>query len=435
MALNATLKAFLPFIVIAFVVRSHILLFSCPSLSFFSMTTLDERCSDTQFGRSAASHSSRCRNTAFRIHTKEEITQPIRRKHTAESARHVQSRNLETADHEYNESSLPLRQRTNSATSIDTLHIRPTATKLKNDTDVVIPHVSAPCTHSASPTSFSFKQGSQQSSFFQSITTTQSETSLSLSLCTASAQAPPKKKSKKSGGGPVPKPLPRIFNVGQSSLLSGLVTLPTSITATTTHSDFSLDDIPSWNMDTLPSIHSPPHSPITQNKTITATSPNSQLSYSAPSDAPFSTPYDEDALLENEIPFPFNKHSGVIIENMGIKKAKNLNKAKDSLLNRHITTAGSDLHPHSTPTLSLTLPSVSRNTTDLNQLAGLPLSHPSMPKIPVGPSSSKKDAWGCVHLGPADYELSIAFPQTSHFEVWDMDDEYVFRVNFYHLFF
>jgi hypothetical protein len=422
-ALNATLKAFPPFIVIAFVVRSHILLFSCPSLSFFSMTTLYERCSEAQFGRSAASHSSRCRNTPLQIHTKEEITQPIRRKHAAESVRHVQSRNLETADHEYNESSLPLRQRTNSATSIDTLRIRPTATKLKNNTDVVIP---APRTHSASPTSSSFKQGSQQNPFFQSITTTQSETSPPLPLCTPSAKTPSKKKSKRSGGGPVPKPLPTIFDVGQSSLLSGLVTLPTSITTTTTHPDFSLDDIPSRNMDTLPSIHSPPHSPITRNNTITATSPNSQLPYSAPSDAPFSTPYDEDALLEHEIPFPFNKHAGVIIENMGIKKAKNLNKGKESLLNRHITTAGSDLHPHSTPTLPLTLRSVSRNTTDPNQLEGLPLPHTPTPKIPVGPSSSKKDVRGYIHLGPADYELSIAFPQTSHFEVWDMDDEYVF---------
>ena len=399
------------------------------------MTTLDERRSEAQFVRSAVSHSSRCRNTVetpLRIQNKGEITQPIRRKHAAESVCHVQSRNLETADHEYNESSLPLRQRTNSVTSIDTLRIRPTATKLKNDTDVVIPHVSAPRTHSASPTSSPFKQGSQQHSFFQSITTTQSETSPSLSLCTASAKAPPKKKSKKSGGGPVPKPLPSIFNVGQSSLLFELVTLPTSITATTTHSDFSVDDIPSWNMNTLPSIHSP-HSPITRNNTVTATSPSSQLSYSAPSDAPFSTPYDEDALLENEVPFPFNKHAGVIIENMGIKKAKNLNKGKESLLNRHITTAGSDLHPHSTPALPLTLRSVSQNTTDLNQLAGLPLPHTPTPKIPSRPSS-KKDAWECIHLGPADYELSIAFPQTSHFEVWDMDDKYVFRVIFYHPF-
>ena len=388
------------------------------------MTTLDQRSTEAPFGRSVPSQSSRCRGTTLRIHAKEVVTPSLRRQHAAESV-HDQLRILETADNEYNESILPFRQRTNSTTSVDTIRIRSTATTTpKNDTDVVIAQISAPHSRNPSPTSSSCKQGSKRKPSFQFIPT-HSETTSALSLCTASAKVSRKKRSKKSGSGPVPKPPPTIFNVGQ---LSESVTVPTSTTVTITQPDFSFDDISSWTMDTLPTIPSPPDSPIIRSNTLTPTSPNANLSHSAPSDAPFSTPYDEDALFENEIPFPFNKHSGVIIENMGIKKAKNLNKGKGSLLNRHITTV-EDMHLHSSPTSTfpLTLPSPSRNTTDLNQLAGITLPHTTTPKISVaGPSSSTKDAWGCIHLGPADYELSIAFPQTSHFEVWDMDDECVF---------
>ncbi|KAF9055677.1 hypothetical protein BJ165DRAFT_1398495 [Panaeolus papilionaceus] len=35
----------------------------------------------------------------------------------------------------------------------------------------------------------------------------------------------------------------------------------------------------------------------------------------------------------------------------------------------------------------------------------------------------RKDAWGCVHLGPAECELSIRFPQTPHYEAWDLEDD------------
>ena len=388
---------------------------------------LDERSPEAQFGRSAT-HTSKCRNIHPRTHPKEEIFQPIRRKRAADSARSAapswNARDLEVADHKYNESTFSFRQRTNSTTSIDIIQIRSTATKLKNDT-VVVAATQKPAPHNSILSPTSFKQDSKQKSSFQSITT-QSE---SLSLTTANAKAPRKKKLKKGGNGPVPISLPTIFNVGQLSLLSGLVALPSTTTltiATATYSDLSLDDISSWNMHTLPST-SPSDSPVTRNNTSTIASPNAS-SNSAPSDAPFSTPYDEDALLENDIPFPFNKHSGVIIENMGVKKAKNLNKGRGSLLNRHITTVRpKDLYPQSGPT---TFPprSLSRNSTDLDQLADIP--HTTTPKIPVAPFPSTKDAWGCIHLGPADCELSIAFPQTSHFEVWDMDDEYVIRVIF-----
>ena len=390
---------------------------------------LDEQSPETQLGRSAATQSPKCRNINPRTHSKEEIFQPIRCKQAANFARYAarsgNARDLEVADHEYNETTFPFRQRTNSTTSIDTIRIRSTPTKVKNNKGAVATQKSTP--HNSSPSFTSFKQGSKQRSSSQSITT---------QSASSSSQAPRKKKSKKSGNGPVPNPLPTIFNVGQTSQLSGLVTLPLTSTPTTaTTTAFSLDDTLSRNMDTLPSIPSPPHSPVTRSNTPTTTSPNA--SHSAPSDAPFSTPYDEDALFENEIPFPFNKYSGVFIENMGVKKAKNLNKGKGSLLNRHITTVGPDLYPHSGSTLPLHLRSLngklgnsSENTTDFDPQADIPHTT-TTPKIPVAPSSSSKDAWGCIHLGPADYELTIAFPQTSHFEVWDMDDEYVIQFIFF----
>ena len=393
---------------------------------FFSPMKLDEKSPEAQFGRSAATQSFMCRDINLRTHSKEEIFQPIRRKQAANFARYAarsgNARDLEVAVHEYNETTFPFRPRTNSTTSIDTIRIRSTTTKLRNNTGAVAAHKSPPHNNSPSPTSF--KQGSKQKSSFQS-TTTQSASS--------SSQASRKKRFKKSGNGPVPKPLPTIFNVGQTSLLSGLVTLPLTTTPTTaTTTAFSLDDTP-WNMDTLPSNPSPPRSPVTRSNTPTTASPNA--SHSALSDTPFSTPYDEDALFETEIPFPFNKHSGVFIENMGVKKAKNLNKGKGSLLNRHITTVGPDLYPHPGPThtyppslrsLNGKLGDSSGKTTDLDPQADIP--HTTTPRIPVAPFSSSKDAWGCIHLGPADCELTIAFPQTSHFEVWDMDDEYVIQV-------
>ena len=391
---------------------------------------LDERSVETGFSRSTATQSPRCqcRDIDLRTYSTERIFQPIRRKPAAESARFAaqseDARDLEVADHEYNESTFPFRQRTNSTTPIDTIRIRSTPTSLKKDTGVVISAQKSAPRNRTHPSTTSFKQGSKQRSSFQSITThTHSESSSSLSLSTANAKVPPRKKrlKKKRGNGPVPKPLPTIFNVGQTSLLSGSDALSSITISTTATPTFPLDDIFSWNMDTLlPSIPSPPDSPVTRSNTPTTASTNA---FSTPSDAPFSTPYDEDVLLENEVPFPFNKHSGVIIENMGVKKAKNLNKGKESLLKRHITTVEPDLYPHAGSTLPLSLRSLSGNTTNLDPQTGA-----TAPSIPVTPFSSTKDAWGCIHLGPADCEFNIAFPQTSHFEVWDMDNECVIRI-------
>lgn len=385
---------------------------------------VEEQSSETRFCRHTKSQPSKCRDTNPRTHTREEISQHIRRKHTPESARTVQfgnGKDAELASHEYNESSLPFRQRTNSTTSIDTTRTRTTSTKPRNDTDVLVAQKSGPHTNSISPTSCSIKPSSKQKLSIP----TQVETTSSLPPSTLNAKAPRKKKAKKGGIGPVLKPPQTVFNVGQSSLLSGLVTIPSSTTPTTAAticSAFSLDDISLSDMNILFSIPSPPDSSTTQNNTTTTTvSPNVNLSNPASSGAPFSTPYDEDALLENEIPFPLNKHSGVIIENMGIKKVKNLYKGRESLLNRNITTVGPDLHPHSGPTLPLTLHSL--GTRQLTT-AGIPLQPTAAPKIPAAGPSSRKDAWGCMHLSAADCELSIAFPHTSHYEVWDMDDQY-----------
>jgi len=44
------------------------------------------------------------------------------------------------------------------------------------------------------------------------------------------------------------------------------------------------------------------------------------------------------------------------------------------------------------------------------------------------PSKTRRDAWGCMHLGAEDCELSLMFPQTSHYEVWDMGEESYFAV-------
>lgn len=399
------------------------------------MLKLNERSSETQFGRyDTPRQTPRSRDTNLRTRTTEEISPPIRRKFTAEQARPIQygiGEEAEAASHEYiNESNLPFRLRTNSTTSID---IRPTNPKDGDPTsaNVVAAHKATPSNISTSPaTSSSNKHSSKRKSSFQ-LVPSQSETTSSPSLTTANAKAPRKKKvkrgGKKGGSGSVPRPLPTILNVGQPSSVSGSITIPSTTTATS-RPTFSLDDTPSFGMNPLPSIPSPSQSPITQDANITATvtatttaSPNSNVPYSTSSDAPFSTPYDEDALLENEIPFPLHKHSGVIIENMGVKKAKNLYKGRESLLNRNIKTVGSDLHLHSGPTLPLTsLNSFCQNT--------IPFQNNTTPEISAGPSSSMKDAWGCMRLGAADCELSIAFPQTSHYEVWDMDDEYVFRV-------
>jgi len=234
-----------------------------------------------------------------------------------------------------------------------------------------------------------------------------------------------------------------------------------------------LDDLARWDMDSLPSIPTPPDTPEGTDNT------NSSPNYSNP----FSSNLNDDSWLTNDIPLPSNR-SRVVLENMGIKKSKTAAASKGrsvgvgaSILNRHVslprleppapaattTTPPSTCsstcrqphnHQHSVPGLPPPLP-----LRTLCQNAGAP--HPLDTPAPLaisgrspllskplsmassgnpsdsgygsstlsketstnGSSKTKRDAFGCVHLGADDCKLSLMFPQTSHYEVWDMADE------------
>lgn len=218
-----------------------------------------------------------------------------------------------------------------------------------------------------------------------------------------------------------------ILNVGLFNVATGNATQPSPYLSINT-----LDDLSRWDMDSLPSIPSPPDSPGQRTTSLTA-SPSVIRN-------PFSDPIEDDTLFENELPFPLSRHSKVILEDMGIKKTKNVTKGRSNLtsggiiLNRHtkIDSPTASPPPKGLPGLPHPLPT---STLCQNRASHRPLPSPpsqgstkinpppAEPKAPIGPSSSKKDAWGCTHLGASDCELTIAFPQTSHFEVWDMGDE------------
>lgn len=193
----------------------------------------------------------------------------------------------------------------------------------------------------------------------------------------------------------------------------------------------TLDDHTRWDMDPLPSIPSPSGNPGAPQ--VSATTPSGLRN-------PFSTPFDDDTSFENDMPLLLNRQSKVVLEDMGIKKTKK--KAQGNLpvgsniLNRHSKIESPTPPPQkSLPDLPQPLPQpLPLRTLCQNSQSHRPL--PTPPpltsikmkltpevKAPTGPSSSKKDALGCTHLGASDCELIIAFPQSSHFEVWDMGDE------------
>ena len=230
------------------------------------------------------------------------------------------------------------------------------------------------------------------------------------------------KKAARKGYHPtLPKPPPPILDVTHTDVV------PDTATYTTPYlSIYTLDDLSRWDMDSIPSILSPPTSPGNN-------SPFGPTLFSTLTD-------DDDELVENEIPFPLIRQHNVL-ENMGVKKSKN--KARGNIegtLSRHII-----------PPRAKSPPSPRNATQERSTLPGLPYPLPlrtlsdnaekphslstltrpqvmSSPQPTSGPSTSKKDTWGCMHLGAADCDLSIVFPLMAHYEIWDMADEYVFIV-------
>ncbi|KAH9486093.1 hypothetical protein JR316_0000157 [Psilocybe cubensis] len=238
----------------------------------------------------------------------------------------------------------------------------------------------------------------------------------------------------------VSKPALKDLNVDQTHH----VTATGAATYTTPYLSIDVsDDLSCWDMDYLPPLPSSPGSAASSSgSTIDTTLPSNN----AP---PFSAPIEDDELLENEIPFPLNRHSKVVMENMGVKKAKTLARSRSesgvrtinrpsAMLKPNLSLGSDDPGAHNSLDRKLTgLPDpLPLRTLCQNREPQHPLGTPSatVPMLPVkviqsakptkvaNPSASKQDAWGCMHLGAADCELSIVFPQTSHFEVWDMGD-------------
>lgn len=201
----------------------------------------------------------------------------------------------------------------------------------------------------------------------------------------------------------------------------------------------ALDDLARWDMTSFPSIPSPPTSPD-YNKSMGDTTRDTGAHKPAP--LPFSDPIDDDVVLETDkdFPFPFvHRNSKVVREHMGVKKMRTLARTKSS----HGLQFGPPFPPtpfeNSLPGLPHPLPlrTLCQNTTTPNPLLNSISSSPrtntivksmtpaSSPRRATGPTTTWRDSYGSIHLGATDCELSLAFPETSHFEFWDADDEYV----------
>ncbi|KDR85998.1 hypothetical protein GALMADRAFT_132613 [Galerina marginata CBS 339.88] len=310
--------------------------------------------------------------------------------------------------------------------SVETIRTR--SSKPKKSTDVLgheTTHLSITCAGATKQKSKSFPPSSIILSGLRAIKS-----------CTQESRKPRSEKTvKKPDSVPLSRSPPAILNVGHADVATGIATHTTAYLSI----DVS-DDLSRWDMDyipTIPSLHSPPDSP--GDNTHRPANSNQPPSNSNP----FSTPIDDDALLENDIPFPLNRHSRVVLENMGVKKSKTLAQARSinagGTLNRQAlfprietpptscdqTQRGSTLPglPHPLP-----LRTLCQNTDPVHPYGSSsprvfiqPRRIPES-KVSSGPSPSRRDAWGCFHLAAADLELSIVFPQTSHFEIWDMGD-------------
>lgn len=140
----------------------------------------------------------------------------------------------------------------------------------------------------------------------------------------------------------VPSRFPAIFNVGHADLAPGIVTCTTEVSSTyrdrpdsfsefstTSPSDFlfpsfdALDDLTRWDID-MDTFQSLPTSNKGKARDSQLASSNNDSHANKPDHSnPFSTPFGDDDLLQDEIPFPTTRHR-VVIENMGVKKSKTL---------------------------------------------------------------------------------------------------------------
>jgi len=171
----------------------------------------------------------------------------------------------------------------------------------------------------------------------------------------------------------------------------------TNVGTHTTTNSYYLDDLSRWDMDCIP------------------TTPQSF----------FSGHIDDETFYDSDVPFPLSRHSNVVLENMRVKKAKTLAKARSG----------------ATPTREISLSKLDPPLFSCRTNYGLPgLPHPlplqtlcpntdarrklNPPRHPItNPSVTRRDSYGITHLGSVDCELSILFPNSSHFEVWDMGDK------------
>jgi len=263
----------------------------------------------------------------------------------------------------------------------------------------------------------------------------------------------------------------------------------------------ALDELARWDMATFSSQFSTddPGSEQTEDD-------HSSSSAQGSNRPPFSTPFGDDDLLENELPFP-SVRPRILLENMGVKKSKTVaaDKARSltgsssglgftSSMSRFDapflrneassskTTASFPRDPPA-PSLSPNLPpplpkpqstnspsplnddSLARTSTYLQSpssppASSTPISQTVKPTRSLGQDPSplvassstsesdtgdermkparhkqlkkrstllstqtKKDSNGCHHVGPEDCQLFIVFPQTDHYEFWDMSDK------------
>lgn len=312
-------------------------------------------------------------------------------------------------------------------------------------------------------------------------------------------------------------PIPSPFDVDDAYLSPTLVEVvdPTHIrldpfSRDPSFPDFSLpsfdalDELALWDMSTFSSSRfSTDDSGLEQTNDDHSAASKRESSNHPP---PFSTPFGDDDLLENELPFP-TVRPRILMENMGVKKSKavaadkarNLtgssprSRDKASFLHNEASTSKmaasfpsgrtmSSLPPRPSPNLPYPLPKPqsSNSPSPLNDdslartstyLQGPSQPAPSRRKSPISqtveptisvdqdsrpllscsPTTSESDtedgrtkfahsgqsekpftflssqmkegSSGCHHVVPDDCQLFIVFPQTDHYEFWDMSDQ------------